>query len=99
MIAITGAAGQLGRLVIENLLKTVKASEIVAVVRNLLKLKTLPNKAYKFVPLTTPIEVGQRAPQHKNVITAPPLRNAGVSLIAYTSLLHLLNKSPLGLAG
>lgn len=34
MIAITGATGQLGRLVIESLLKTVPASEIIAAVRN-----------------------------------------------------------------
>lgn len=34
MIAITGATGQLGRLVIQNLLKTVPASQIVAAVRS-----------------------------------------------------------------
>lgn len=34
MIAITGATGQLGQYVIENLLKTVPASQIVAIVRN-----------------------------------------------------------------
>jgi len=34
MIAITGASGQLGRLVIEELLKKVPATEIVAAVRN-----------------------------------------------------------------
>ena len=34
MIAVTGASGQLGRLVIEALLKKLPASEIVAVVRN-----------------------------------------------------------------
>ena len=34
MIAITGATGQLGQLVIEHLLKTVPASQIVAIVRN-----------------------------------------------------------------
>ncbi|MDP2024306.1 MAG: SDR family oxidoreductase [Hydrogenophaga sp.] len=37
MIAITGATGQLGRLVIQNLLKTVPASEIVAAVRSVEK--------------------------------------------------------------
>jgi NAD(P)H dehydrogenase (quinone) len=36
-IVITGATGQLGGLVIQNLLKTVPASEIVAVVRNVKK--------------------------------------------------------------
>lgn len=34
MIAITGATGQLGALAVEELLKTVKASDIVAIVRN-----------------------------------------------------------------
>ncbi|WP_042322542.1 SDR family oxidoreductase [Enterobacter cancerogenus] len=34
MIAITGATGQLGHLVIEQLLKTVPANQIVAIVRN-----------------------------------------------------------------
>jgi len=41
MIAITGASGQLGRLVIENLLKKVPANEIVAAVRNPDKVKDL----------------------------------------------------------
>ncbi|PUX49069.1 SDR family oxidoreductase, partial [Cronobacter sakazakii] len=40
-------------------------------------------------------EVGQRAPQHRNVIDAA--KTAGVKLIAYTSLLHA-DRSPLGLA-
>ena len=34
MIAITGATGQLGQYVIDELLKTVPANEIVAIVRN-----------------------------------------------------------------
>ena len=34
MIVVTGATGQLGKLVVEELLKTVPASEIVAAVRN-----------------------------------------------------------------
>ncbi len=33
MIAITGATGQLGHYVIESLMKTVPASQIVAIVR------------------------------------------------------------------
>jgi len=40
-------------------------------------------------------EVGQRAPQHRNIIQAAVA--AGVKFIAYTSLLHA-DKSPLGLA-
>ena len=41
MIAITGATGQLGQHVIEELLKTVPASQIVAIVRNLAKAEAL----------------------------------------------------------
>ena len=41
MIAITGATGQLGRLVIQTLLKSVPASEIIAAVRNPEKAKDL----------------------------------------------------------
>lgn len=40
-------------------------------------------------------EVGQRVPQHRNVIEAA--KRAGVKLLAYTSLLHA-DASPLGLA-
>lgn len=38
MIAITGATGQLGQHVIENLLKTTPTSHLVAIVRNPKKL-------------------------------------------------------------
>lgn len=41
MIAITGATGQLGRLVIEQLLQTVPANQIVAIVRNPAKAEAL----------------------------------------------------------
>lgn len=41
MIAITGATGQLGQHVIESLLKTVPASQIVAIVRNAAKATAL----------------------------------------------------------
>ncbi|WPU22621.1 SDR family oxidoreductase [Cedecea neteri] len=115
MIAITGASGQLGRLVIENLLQTVKAEEIVAVVRNPAKVDDFASrgvqvraadygdvaalaKAFSGVEkglLISSSEVGQRAVQHSNIITAAKL--AGVKLIAYTSLLHA-DKSPLALA-
>ncbi|MGC4123454.1 SDR family oxidoreductase [Enterobacter sp.] len=114
MIAITGATGQLGRLVIEQLLKTVPANQIVAVVRNPAKAEALSQqgivvrqgdytdqaaltKALKGVEkllLISSSEVGQRATQHQNVINAA--KAAGVTFIAYTSLLHADN-SPLGL--
>ncbi|MBB8026407.1 NAD(P)H:quinone oxidoreductase [Escherichia coli] len=41
MIAITGATGQLGHYVIESLMKTVPASQIVAIVRNPAKAQAL----------------------------------------------------------
>ncbi len=115
MIAITGASGQLGRLVIEDLLKTVKAEEIVAVVRNPAKVDDFANRGVQVraadygdisalakafsgvekVLLISSSEVGQRAAQHSNIIAAA--KQAGVKLIAYTSLLHA-DKSPLALA-
>ena len=114
MIAITGATGQLGRLVIEQLLKTVPANQIVAIVRNPAKAEALSQQGIvvrqgdytDLAALTTALkgveklllisssEVGQRATQHQNVINAA--KAAGVTFIAYTSLLHADN-SPLGL--
>lgn len=44
MIAVTGATGQLGALAVEELLKTVKASELVAIVRNPAKADALAQK-------------------------------------------------------
>lgn len=115
MIAITGATGQLGQHVIENLLKTVPAHQIVAIVRNPAKADALIKqgitvrqadytdqtaftaalKGVEKLLLISSSEVGQREPQHKNVINAA--KTAGVKFIAYTSLLHA-DKSPLGLA-
>ena len=48
------------------------------------------------VLLISSSEVGLREAQHRNVIDA--VKKAGVSLLAYTSLLHV-DTSPLGLAG
>ncbi|MFL4414612.1 SDR family oxidoreductase [Citrobacter portucalensis] len=115
MIAITGATGQLGQHVIESLLKTVPASQIVAIVRNPAKATALSQKGITVrqadysdeAAFTTALqgidklllisssEVGQRAPQHRNVINAA--KAAHVKFIAYTSLLHA-DTSPLGLA-
>jgi len=115
MIAITGATGQLGQHVIEHLLKTVSASQIVAIVRNPAKADALSKQGITvrqanytdlaaFTAALTGVEklllissseVGQREPQHKNVINAA--KAAGVKFIAYPSLLHA-DKSPLGLA-
>lgn len=44
MIAITGATGQLGQLVIDHLLKTVSASQLVAIVRNPAKAQALTDQ-------------------------------------------------------
>ncbi|WP_288846498.1 SDR family oxidoreductase [uncultured Citrobacter sp.] len=115
MIAITGATGQLGQHVIESLLKTVPASQIVAIVRNPAKATGLSQQGITVrqadysneAAFTTALqgidklllisssEVGQRAPQHRNVINAA--KAAHVKFIAYTSLLHA-DTSPLGLA-
>ena len=115
MIAITGATGQLGQHVIESLLKTVPASQIVAIVRNPAKATALSQlgitvrqadysdeaafttalQGIDKLLLISSSEVGQRAPQHRNVINAA--KAAHVKFIAYTSLLHA-DTSPLGLA-
>lgn len=115
MIAITGATGQLGHYVIESLMKTVPASQIVAIVRNPAKAQALTAQGITVrqadygdeAALTSALqgveklllisssEVGQRAPQHRNVINAA--KAADVKFIAYTSLLHA-DSSPLGLA-
>lgn len=47
MIAITGATGQLGHYVIKSLMKTVPASQIVAIVRNPAKPGTDSTRHYR----------------------------------------------------
>lgn len=114
MIAVTGATGQLGRIVIDALLKKVPAAEIVVAVRtpakaaDLAALGVIVRQADYGQPetleaafagvdkvlLISGSEVGQREAQHKAVIDAA--KAAGVSFIAYTSLLHA-DTSPLGL--
>ena len=115
MIVVTGASGQLGRLVIHSLLKRIPASQIVAAVRNPASVADLAQLgvqvrqadynqpaslvsafagAHKLL-LISSSEIGQRVAQHAAVITAA--KQAGVELLAYTSLLHA-DSSPLGLA-
>lgn len=115
MIAVTGATGQLGRLVIHELLKTQPANSIIAAVRSPEKaedladlgvvvrqadydqpatLATAFNGAKKLL-LISSSEIGKRAAQHSAVIDAA--NASGVTLIAYTSLLHA-DTSPLVLA-
>jgi len=111
-IAVTGATGQLGRLVIEKLKQKAYASDIVALVRDPAKASDLGVTARAFdytkpdvldsalggvdtLLLISSSEVGQRVPQHANVIAAA--KKAGVKLIVYTSLLRA-DTSPLNLA-
>lgn len=112
---VTGASGQLGRLVVDGLLKTVPAAQIGVLVRSdkaaaefaarglhvhkgdYGRPETL-TAAFAGVDralLISSSEIGQRAVQHRNAIDAA--KQAGVKLLAYTSLLHA-DTSPLGLA-
>ncbi|MRD71893.1 NAD(P)H-binding protein [Rhodocyclus tenuis] len=116
MIVVTGASGQLGRLVIHALLaRQVPPAQLVAAVRDPARVADLAALGVQVrqadytqpatldaalrgadkVLLVSSSEVGQRTAQHANVIDAA--RRAGVSLLAYTSLLHA-DRSPLGLA-
>jgi NAD(P)H dehydrogenase (quinone) len=104
-IVVTGATGQLGRLVVEALLaRGVPAGQIVATGRRVEALADLQDRGVTVrradytdpdslraafagaekVLLVSSSEVGQRLPQHRNVIAAA--KDAGVSLIAYTSI-------------
>lgn len=104
-IVITGATGQLGRLVVESLLaKGVPATDVVALGRDderLAGLAALGVTTRKVdyadtaalaeafdgadrVLLISGSEVGQRLPQHQNVIDAAAA--AGAQLLAYTSI-------------
>lgn len=105
MIAVTGANGQLGRLVINQLLEKLPPDQIVAVVRNPETATDLQAlgvavrkgdyddpmslkesfKGVKKVLLISAVVPGQRLRQHMAVIDAA--REAGVKLIAYTSML------------
>lgn len=116
MILVTGASGQLGRLVIDALLaKGVTADTIIAAVRSPEKVEDLAAKgivvrkadynnseeldaAFAGISralLISSSEIGQRTPQHSNVIDAA--KSAGVKLLAYTSLLSA-DTSPMSLA-
>ena len=105
LIAVTGASGHLGRLVIEALLaENLPANKIVAVVRDPQKIADFAERgvevrradytqkdsleaAFEGVErllLVSSNEVGQRVPQHENVVNAA--RSAGVRFLAYTSI-------------
>lgn len=114
MIVITGASGQLGRLVIDELMRSVPASELAAAVRSPEKVDDLAKMGIQIrqadynrpdtldtafssaakVLLISSSEVGQRVPQHANVIAAA--QKTGIDLLAYTSILHA-DATPLAL--
>lgn len=111
-IAVTGATGQLGRLIIERLQSKVPVGDIVALARTPAKAvdlgvevreadyarpETLDNAlvGVDVLMMVSGSELGQRVPQHRNVIAAA--KKAGVRRIVYTSLLHA-DRSTLALA-
>ncbi len=100
-IGITGATGQLGTLVVEQLKKRTQAIDLIALVRTPAKAADLAIEAREFdydnasaqalkgidtLLLISGNEIGKRAQQHANVIKAA--QEAGVKWIIYTSLLH-----------
>lgn len=112
-LGITGATGQLGRIVIEKLKERVSGGEIVALARSKQKAddlgvevreadydraETLTSalRGIDTLLLISGSEVGKRAPQHRNVISAA--KQAGVKWIVYTSILRA-DKSTISLAG
>lgn len=115
-IAITGAAGQLGRLVIDDLLSAgIPGTDLIAIVRDPDKASALTDAGVqvrvadyndrgsvqaaladvdKMLMISSP-QIGSRVPQHRNIIDAAT--TAGVSYVAYTSVLHA-DISHIGLA-
>jgi NAD(P)H dehydrogenase (quinone) len=104
MIAVTGATGHLGRLVVTGLLDAgVPAAEVVAVVRTPERAADLAERGVQVrradygdaaaletalqgvdrLLLVSGSEVGQRVPQHTNVLQAATA--AGVASLVYTS--------------
>ncbi|MTH65388.1 SDR family oxidoreductase [Paracoccus shanxieyensis] len=109
-IAITGATGQLGQLVLTALNTRLPVDQIVALARDPSRVQGVTARAFDYdapetlVPalrgvdkllLISGSEVGKREAQHAAVIEAA--KTAGVKDIVYTSLLHA-DRSPLSLA-
>ncbi len=110
-IGITGATGQLGTLVLEQLKKRTDAAHVVALVRSPEKVKDVEARAFDYekaenlaealqgidtLLLISGNEIGKRVIQHENVIKAA--REANVQRIVYTSLLKA-DTSTISLAG
>lgn len=110
-IGITGATGQLGRIVVEKLKEKIAIENIVALVRSPEKAADMGVEARAFdyekpdvsamkgidkLLLISGNEIGKRLEQHTNVIEAA--KKAGVKLIVYTSLLRT-DASTIVLAG
>ncbi len=115
-IAITGAAGHLGRLVIDDPLSAgIPGTDLIAIVRDPDKASALTDAGVqvqvadyndrgsvqaaladvdKMLMISSP-QIGSRVPQHRNIIDAAT--TAGVSYVAYTSVLHA-DISHIGLA-
>ena len=110
-IGITGATGQLGTLVVEQLKSKTDAGNLVALVRSPEKVEGIEARAFDYdepgglaeslrgidsLLLISGSEIGQRARQHENVIRAA--KEAGVNWIVYTSILRA-DTSTISLAG
>lgn len=115
-ILVAAASGQLGRLVVADLLESLPAAQIVAGVRNpdgdAAKAFAAKGVEVRKVDYADPASlasafagidrlllissnaVGNRVSQHGNAIAAA--KQAGIKLIAYTSILHA-DTTPLGL--
>ena len=112
-IGVTGATGQLGRLVVEKLKQKIAADSIVALVRNPEKAADLGVEARTF-DYTKPESLvaslkgidklllisGNEIGQRlpQHKAVIEAAKQAGVKQITYTSILHA-DSSPLGLAG
>lgn len=110
-IGITGASGQLGTLVLEQLKSRTDTTNLVALVRSPEKISGLEARSFDYekadslavalkdidtLLLISGNEIGRRAPQHSNVINAA--KEAGVQRIVYTSILKA-DTSTISLAG
>lgn len=110
-IGITGATGQLGTHVVEQLKNRTDKENLIALVRSPEKVNDIEARSFDYdkpenlvealkgidrLLLISGNEIGQRARQHENVIEAA--KKAGVKWIVYTSILKA-DTSTISLAG